>query len=135
MLQPAIIGAWTLVFGFSLKARLVSSSDITILELLRERGPLTINDMIGLLGVTATAVRQKLDRLSASGVIQRHRLFASDGRQHTRGRPSFNYELSDVGRRQIGNNLGTWPKCCGRKSVAFRSEFGRPYCMRDASPR
>jgi DeoR family transcriptional regulator, suf operon transcriptional repressor len=95
----------------------VSHGDSTILELLRERGPLTINDLIGLLGVTATAVRQKLDRLGASGLIQRRRQFAGEGQLHTRGRPSFSYELSEAGRRQIGNNLGDlaevlWEEVC-----------------------
>lgn len=95
----------------------MSQSDNSILELLRQHGTLTINEMIGLLGVTATAVRQKLDRLVASGLIQRHRQFAGDGQHHVRGRPSFTYELTETGRRQIGNNLGDlaevlWEEVC-----------------------
>ncbi len=104
----------------------MSHSDASILGLLRERGALTINEMIGLLGVTATAVRQKLDRLSATGLIQRHRQFASDGQQHMRGRPSFSYELSDAGRRQIGNNLGDlaevlWEEVCRISNPIIRA--------------
>jgi predicted ArsR family transcriptional regulator len=83
----------------------VNDSDSEILNLLREHQALTINELINKLGVTATAVRQKLDRLTSGGLIRRDRQFANDGRQPTRGRPSYRYELTDAGRRKLGNNL------------------------------
>lgn len=83
----------------------MSHSDDSILNLLRERDSLTINEMVESLGVTATAVRQKLDRMIAAGMIERHRQFATHGGQHVRGRPSYSYGLSEAGRRHTGNNL------------------------------
>lgn len=80
-------------------------SDTAILGLLREHQSLTINEMIEKLGVTATAVRQKLDRLISGGLISRHRQTVVGGQNHSRGRPSFQYELTDAGRRQLANNL------------------------------
>ena len=95
----------------------MSQSDSSILDLLREREALTINEMIELLGVTATAVRQKLDRLVAAGLILRHRQVATDGGHNVRGRPSYSYELSKTGRRHTGNNLSDlagvlWQEIC-----------------------
>ena len=95
----------------------MSQSDNSILELLRENGPLTINEMVELLGVTATAVRQKLDRLVPAGLILRQQQVAGEGRHHLRGRPSYSYELSEAGRKHIGNNLGDlagvlWEEVC-----------------------
>ena len=119
MLNVTIHYYWLRTFAASCVfwVRIVSQSEASILELLRERGALTINELIELLGVTATAVRQKLDRLVASGLIQRHRQFATDGGQHVRGRPSYSYELSEAGRRQTGNNLSDlagvlWEEVC-----------------------
>lgn len=95
----------------------MSQSENSILELLRQRGTLTINEMIVLMGVTATAVRQKLDRLVAAGFILRHSQIGTDGQHHVRGRPSFVYELSEAGRKQLGNNLDDlagvlWEEVC-----------------------
>jgi len=49
--------------------------------------------------VTATAVRQRLNRLMGQGLVQRsvHRA--------GRGRPSHHYELSPAGRRHAGSNF------------------------------
>jgi predicted ArsR family transcriptional regulator len=83
----------------------VYDSDSAILGLLREHQSLTINEMIEKLGVTATAVRQKLDRLIGGGLISRRLPSNGDGQNHSRGRPCFHYELTDAGRRQLANNL------------------------------
>jgi predicted ArsR family transcriptional regulator len=50
--------------------------------------------------VTATAVRQRLNRLMAQGLIERETARAS------RGRPSHRYSLTEKARRQAGNNYG-----------------------------
>ncbi len=47
------------------------STDRTVLELLRQHGRLGVQELTSHLGVTATAVRQRLDRLVAGGYIDR----------------------------------------------------------------
>ncbi len=77
----------------------MNQSDFAVIQMLLRDGALTINEMIQRLGVTATAVRQRLSRLQESGLIQRSAVV--DGR----GRPSHRYELTEAGRRTVGNNL------------------------------
>lgn len=74
-------------------------ADIAVIELILRYGPLTINQLVQQLGVTATAVRQRLGRLLESGLIDRVQVV--DGR----GRPSHRYQLTEAGRRTMGNNL------------------------------
>ena len=75
------------------------SSDATILDLLRRGEALTVARLSNLMGVTATAVRQRLNRLMGQGLIQRQIAKSS------RGRPSHRYELTQAGRRQSGANF------------------------------
>jgi len=77
----------------------INQSDFAVIQMLLRDGALTINEMVERLGVTATAVRQRLSRLQESGLIQRSAVV--DGR----GRPSRRYELTEAGRRTVGNNL------------------------------
>jgi predicted ArsR family transcriptional regulator len=77
----------------------ILSTDQSLLDLLRNEGPLSIRQMVDELGVTATAVRQRLTRLSSSGLIDRND-------QHVgRGRPVHQYSLSKEGVKFTGNNL------------------------------
>jgi DeoR family transcriptional regulator, suf operon transcriptional repressor len=76
-----------------------NSSDIALLDLLRKHGPLTIAQLKGAMGVTATAVRQRLVRLLSRGDIER-----KTERAH-RGRPLHRYGLTDQGRRRAGANF------------------------------
>ena len=62
-------------------------------------GPLTIQQLVDHLGVTATAVRQKLSRLKGAELVDRTQ--TADGR----GRPSHQYDLTEKGRRSVGDNL------------------------------
>jgi predicted ArsR family transcriptional regulator len=70
--------------------------DQLVLDLLRREEGLTVNDLTEKLEVTATAVRQRLDRLESAGYLER--------RKHSsgRGRPTFSYFLTDMGWRQVG---------------------------------
>jgi predicted ArsR family transcriptional regulator len=70
--------------------------DQLVLDLLRREEGLSVTDLMERLEVTATAIRQRLDRLEESGYIERRK--QSIGR----GRPSFNYFLTDLGWRQAG---------------------------------
>ena len=75
------------------------SSDVAILDLLRKSSPMSIIALAGAMGVTATAVRQRLARLMSQGLIER------DAAPASRGRPSHRYSLTDKGRRQTGANF------------------------------
>jgi predicted ArsR family transcriptional regulator len=104
----------------------VNDGDFQVLNLIRENESLTINRLIDLLGVTATAVRQRLDRLAAAGLIQRHSHSVRDGHAHHRGRPSYRYELTEAGRKHLGNNLSDlagvlWDEICQIEDARLRS--------------
>jgi DeoR family suf operon transcriptional repressor len=75
------------------------TSDLQFLDLLRKRGPLSVSQLVLQAGVTATAVRQRLNRLLREGLIQRETVSGA------RGRPSHKYKLTDKGRRSAGANF------------------------------
>lgn len=75
------------------------SSDVTILDLLRKTNAMTVTELASVTGVTATAVRQRLNRLLAQELIQR------DSSGSGRGRPSHHYSLTEKGRRKTGANF------------------------------
>lgn len=82
----------------------LENSDRPLLDHLRREASLGVSELATRLGVTATAVRQRLARLLASGHIER---FASGS---GRGRPSFQYRLADRGRRDVGSNFSDLAK-------------------------
>ncbi len=75
------------------------SSDTGMLGLLRKTGPLSISQITKATGVTSTAVRQRLNRLMAPGLVDREVSRAG------RGRPGHHYTLTEKGRRQTGANF------------------------------
>jgi predicted ArsR family transcriptional regulator len=98
------------------------SSDAALIELLRVENTLGIGDMASRMGVTATAVRQRLDRLMRGGLIGRTTLAGNvagegpddvqstgvnDGKRSARlrGRPSHVYSLTEKGQRTGGDNF------------------------------
>ena len=70
--------------------------DQLVLDLLRRQAGLSVTDLMDRLEVTATAIRQRLDRLEESGLIERRKQGVG------RGRPSFNYFLTAKGAQQAG---------------------------------
>src|SRR4051812_37405310 len=74
-------------------------SDKAILDLLRKQDSLTVSELADAIGVTATAVRQRLTRLLAQGMIRRH------ATKEGRGRPSHHYALTEKGQRETGANF------------------------------
>lgn len=74
----------------------VRQVDHAVLELLRDNRGSSVPELVELLGVTATAVRQRLDRLIHQKLVQR--LKQGEGR----GRPSYRYELTSAGWRELG---------------------------------
>lgn len=72
--------------------------DRDFLATLLRCGPSGITELCSALHVTATAVRQRLQRLQALGLVQR-RSAPTD-----RGRPHHLYEATDLARRELGQN-------------------------------
>lgn len=92
------------------------TSDAALVELLRVEatratGGLGIGELARRLGVTATAVRQRLDRLMRAGLVGRATVsdgVATSGASapvRLRGRPSHVYSLTEKGRRTGGDNF------------------------------
>ena len=75
-----------------------SISDRTIIDYLRHVGSCTISELVEFAGVTATAIRQRLNRMMDQDLIVRKAERAG------RGRPMHRYSLSPAGLRSGGNN-------------------------------
>lgn len=81
-----------------------------ILDLLLAEDRLSVRNLAVRLGVTATAVRQRLARLIEEGLVDRApaaQTGAVEGRtgRRRRGRPSHAYLLTERGRRSAGDNF------------------------------
>lgn len=94
------------------------TSDAQLVALLRSRGAMGIAELAAGMSVTATAVRQRLTRLMAQGLIERglaQRGLSHDGNaalgseaegtKVSRGRPSHVYSLTEKARRQASSNF------------------------------
>src|SRR5690606_19331750 len=68
--------------------------DRQLLDALRRQESMNVAELVEAMGVTATAVRQRIDRMLEMGLIQRAKI--SGGR----GRPSYSYMLSSTGQRE-----------------------------------
>jgi predicted ArsR family transcriptional regulator len=96
--------------------------DQLVLDLLRRSEGLSVSDLMERLEVTATAIRQRLDRLEGSGYIERRKQSAS------RGRPSFSYYLTDLGWRQAGVTysdlaIAMWKEIQSIENESFKQEL------------
>ena len=78
---------------------LSESSDKAMIDFLRQNGAVTISVLVAEMGVTATAVRQRLQRLMADGLIERQ------AENKGRGRPNHRYSLTEKGERSAGTNF------------------------------
>lgn len=77
---------------------MVVSTDRELLDLIRRRGPLTVSEMAQQLGVTGTAVRNRLSRLLGTGLVERKA-------EHVgRGRPRHRYQASVEAHKRLGQN-------------------------------
>jgi predicted ArsR family transcriptional regulator len=77
----------------------VQSTDTDVLDLLRACGPLGIAELSAEIAVTPTAVRQRLARLLAQGLVDRQAM------RNGRGRPRHRYQLTPKGLRCTGSNF------------------------------
>jgi DeoR family suf operon transcriptional repressor len=75
------------------------SADSAVVDLLRIGDASGIGELASALGVTATAVRQRLDRLMRAGLVERTTV------RRPRGRPAHAYSLTALGRRTGGDNF------------------------------
>jgi predicted ArsR family transcriptional regulator len=75
-------------------------ADNQFLGQMHRLGPGTVLDLGQALGVTATAIRQRLSRLEGAGMVARRLERAG------RGRPHYVYELTPKGLRELGDNYG-----------------------------
>lgn len=76
----------------------IDTNDREFLQQLQQLGCGTIHDLCAQLSVTATAVRQRLQKLSLEGLVDRQPVRGG------RGRPHFEYSVSQRGRRLLGEN-------------------------------
>jgi predicted ArsR family transcriptional regulator len=74
------------------------SSDRALLDLIRRGGPLTVVEMASRLGVTDTAIRNRLARLVGARLVERHE------EHRGRGRPRHVYQVSTFAQKQLGQN-------------------------------
>lgn len=74
----------------------VRQVDRQLLDVLRRHESMAIGELVDAMGVTATAVRQRIDRMLELGLVSRTK--NSQGR----GRPSYAYMLSPAGHREAG---------------------------------
>lgn len=74
------------------------SVDRELLMAMRGNEWVSMNDLIESLGVTTTAVRQRLDRVLAMGLVDREKVVAG------RGRPTYQYRLTIAGHQSAGAN-------------------------------
>ena len=75
------------------------NSDSDLLDLLRIAGPLSVTQLADAMEVTATAIRQRLTRLTYKTLIQREAVRAG------RGRPKHRYWLTEKGMLSTGSNF------------------------------
>lgn len=78
----------------------IEQSDSQFLNELHRIGPHTVQEICDAVGVTATAVRQRLGRLQANGYVARELVRTG------RGRPHYVYRVTEKGLRQLGDNYG-----------------------------
>ena len=95
-------------------------ADVAILDLLRKREALQVDQLATLTGVTKNAVRIRLNRLLAQGLIDRVAVINGPGR------PKHDYVLTSAGRRKSGANFGDlaialWEEIRSIKDAEIRS--------------
>lgn len=76
----------------------LDSADRDFLRRLHRQECATVQVLCDELGVTATAVRQRLNRLVAAGMVSRREV------REGRGRPRYAYSVTERGLRELGDN-------------------------------
>jgi predicted ArsR family transcriptional regulator len=76
--------------------------DRPLIDLLRTSESLSVADLMRLLGITGTAVRQRIQRAIKAGLVEQ---VAEPRRTPGRGRPQIVYRLTTAGRDTAGDNF------------------------------
>lgn len=76
----------------------LEEGDEQFLQRIHQSGGASVQELCNVAGVTATAVRQRLSRLQGLGLVERQVVRSG------RGRPHHTYQLTDLGRRHLGDN-------------------------------
>lgn len=79
---------------------LVEQGDEQFLQQMHRLGHCSIQEMCEATHVTATAVRQRLNRLQSLGLVTRETV------KQGRGRPHHAYVVTELGLKQLGDNYG-----------------------------
>jgi len=93
--------------------------DTQLLRCLRGGRSLGIGALTEMLGVTATAIRQRLQRLLTSGLIQRRKIIVG------RGRPAFEYQLTEQGQRCVGADAAPLAEALWQEVLALADGASR----------
>ncbi len=91
----------------------VRGVDSELLQALRGSDA-SVGELVEALGVTATAVRQRLDRMLLGGLVQRQKVVIG------RGRPSFRYALTIEGHRHAGADVSELADVMWREILSLR---------------
>jgi predicted ArsR family transcriptional regulator len=95
------------------------SVDRELLAAMRSGETLGVGELTEQLGVTATAVRQRIERLLESGLIDREKVVAG------RGRPTYRYRLTVTGHRKSGANSADLADAMWREILALEDKSVR----------
>ena len=110
----------------------VSENDRTLLGFLQKQGPKSVAELKDLMDVTENAVRQRLTRLIALGLISRVE------EKVARGRPVHKYSVTKEGRASAGQNFldlasVVWEEVRAIEDAATRSQVVRGIAKRLAA--
>lgn len=107
----------------------IRAVDYRLLTALREETDSTIPQLELLLGVTSTAIRQRLDRLMEMGLVERRKRVAG------RGRPVFAYCLTVEGMREVGADYGVLVDAMWQEILAIGDSSVREQLLRKIAVR
>ena len=82
----------------------LESTDAHFLRRLHRMGASSVQQLCDQMGVTATAIRQRITRLQAEGFVSRETVRAD------RGRPYHLYQVTAEGIRQLGDDFGEFAR-------------------------
>ncbi len=105
------------------------SVDRELLAALRVEGCMGIGELTEYLGVTATAVRQRLDRLMDKDLIEREKVVSG------RGRPTFCYHLTSSGHEKAGADPSDLADALWREVIALEDEGLRDQILASVAKR
>lgn len=105
------------------------SVDRELLMAMRGCETWAIGELTDQLGVTATAVRQRIERLLEMGLIERQKVVAG------RGRPTFQYRLTVEGQRSAGANPADLADAMWREILAIEDDELRSQILSSVAAR